>query len=755
MIVQCWCDVQVSIDRIKGEYSISVNNNIWLHSSSTALYVDDRWYSSNDSSLLLIDTLVFQGDDPDFGNWNETQLIYKLNHGETVTNVSAHIRQWNSISSITFRLNIGTKDLTNNINLNMDQVRTVFPSFKIEQIDTNDYRGYFTFEGVMMGYDEMHAGIWKSSNTVIKSGMEAGPVVLFNLTQHGQNDVIILSPFAQFMATSLSQQDNILQYGVMGSIKTIPANYNHTMILFYSSNGINDALRQYGNIMQRAYNRDKQYRINDITINYLGYYTDGGAYYYYNTESDLNYEETILSVHKKITLPFHYIQLDSWWYYKGLKGGVSQWKSRPDIFPDGLPSLYHQMDNISLAAHNRYWALDTVYSDKYNFAFDNINEMSLPIGNDSFWIDLLSDASQNWGLIMYEQDWLHAQTSKFIPLRTDINLGEQWLMSMGKGAEKAGITIQYCSSYPRHALQALEIPRVTQARVSSDYTSHIVHKGNQWNIGITSMLADALGIAPFKDVFWSTSNEPGSSYKPSAMEPLPDREIVLATLSTGPVSPGDAINYTNIERIMRCCRKDGLILKPDRPITMIDSLIADWAENNGNIQGELYSTQTTINNQTFSIIFASSMQKDYLIYPSMIKGQSGIIWSYENSTDISIFDDTHPLYIPSNKCNSSSFCLWYISPLWQFNDVHHTQYAFMGELNKWTSVSRQRINSIDINFDQGQTAITIKGPPGEIISLTVYHSAYGIRSIPCYISPPTGQALMVIQLFHISCTEIN
>ncbi|CAF1295347.1 unnamed protein product [Didymodactylos carnosus] len=237
----------------------------------------------------------------------------------------------------------------------MDQVRTVFPSFKIEQIDTNEYRGYFTFEGVMMGYDEMHRDIWKSSNTVIKSGMEAGPVVLFNLTQHGQNDVIILSPFVQFMATSLSQQDNILQYGVMGSIKTIPANYNHTMILFYSSNRINDALRQY----------------------------DGGAYYYYNTESGLNYEETLLSVHKKITLPFHYIQLDSWWYYKGLKGGVSQWKSRPDIFPDGLPSVYHQMDSIPSAAHNRYSALDTVYSDKYNFAFDHINEMSLPIGNDT------------------------------------------------------------------------------------------------------------------------------------------------------------------------------------------------------------------------------------------------------------------------------------------------------------------------------------------------------------------------------------
>ena len=61
------------------------------------------------------------------------------------------------------------------------------------------------------------------------------------------------------------------------------------------------------------------------------------------------------------------------------------------------------------------------------------------------------------------------------------------------------------------------------------------------------------------------------------MEVLPDREILIATLSTGPVGPGDAVNYTNVERIMKCCRQDSLILKPDRLLTMIDGLVSDWA----------------------------------------------------------------------------------------------------------------------------------------------------------------------------------
>ena len=42
-------------------------------------------------------------------------------------------------------------------------------------------------------------------------------------------------------------------------------------------------------------------------------------------------------------------------------------------------------------------------------------------------------------------------------------------MSMGQAADKLNINIQYCMSLPRHILQALEIPRVTQTRRSTDY----------------------------------------------------------------------------------------------------------------------------------------------------------------------------------------------------------------------------------------------------------------------------------------------
>ena len=450
----------------------------------------------------------------------------------------------------------------------------------------------------MTGASDRHAGAWNSASSVIRSGMQGGPVVVFDVNHRGEADMMVLSPFSHFMATSLYQRNQTgvpaLEYGVMGSMITIPANYMQSFIAFYSPHGVNEGVREWGELMRRAYNRTDENRINDITVNYLGYYTDNGGYYYYNTEPGKNYEQTMIDVEQQIKFPFHYLQIDSWWYYKGLNNGVANWDARPDVFPDGLATFHRRVNNIPIAAHNRYWAYDNVYKQKYSFVLDAANTKALPVGNDSFWEDLLLEA-RNWGLILYEQDWLNVQTIDFLPTRTNIDLGEQWLTSMGAAAEKMGINIQYCMSLPRHILQAIAIPRVTQARASDDYAVNLRNQDKPtWNIGITSMLADAIGIAPFKDVLWSTEAQSGSPYGPSATESFPDRAILISTLSTGPVGPGDAINYTNVERIMRCCREDGLILKPDRPLTTINEVISDWASGGGVMPGELYSTTTTM-----------------------------------------------------------------------------------------------------------------------------------------------------------------
>ncbi|UJR07070.1 hypothetical protein I4U23_011358 [Adineta vaga] len=753
LIAECssWGNINVSVDQ-KGGYNISIGDRVWLRSSRTAMYVDNKWYSSDDNSLPLINISYTSGFDPSLGDYRDFQLIYDLVRSGIHTKIVGHIRDWYSVSGISFHLDTGDQILSNTIPLDMNEVRTVFPSFHIEQIDEKDQRGYFTFEGGMSGDDEKHAGRWNPSNTIIKSGITAGPLVLFNLTQQGQGDLLILSPFSQFMSSSFSQtKNNTLEYGVMGSIISIPSNYTHSMMVFYSANGINTGFREWGKMMQTEYNRTQKYRSSDLTINYLGYYTDNGAYYYYNTEKGLNYEETIVNIRHNISLPIHYLQIDSWWYYKGQGDGVSQWIARPDIFPDGLINLHRRLENLPLAAHNRYWSYDTVYKQNYSFILDKNNQTSLPSGNDSFWIDLLSEAHE-WGLILYEQDWLDHQTMNFLPLLTDINLGQQWLSSMGKAADQLGINIQYCMSLPRHILSALQVSRVTQARISTDYKFHLEGQAQQWAIGITSMLVDAIGLAPFKDVFWSTSIEPDAPYKSNPKEILPEREALIATLSTGPVSPGDAINYTNRDLIMKCCRPDGLILKPDRPLTMINRLISDWAFYNGTSQGELYSTQTTVIYQhpvTFYTVFASAMERDYQIYPSMIGASSGVIWSHDNPNEVLTFDNDHPLNVLASKCHDLSICLWGISPLIEFADK--TQYAFLGEWNKWTAVSSQRVTYITNMSGINLAEIGLQGLLNEKSPFLVYHSTLGIVNVTCPFGPDAGEAQIVIDSKRVIC----
>ena len=146
LILRCWCDIQVLIDSY-GDYNITINNQLWLRSSRTAIYADDRWYSTEDKSLSFVSITTAEGTDPNLGRWNETKVTYDLVRTGKTTPVIAHIRQWSMVSAFTFHLETGDIELTAKIGLGNDTVRTVYPSFLIEKMNINDDRGYITLGG--------------------------------------------------------------------------------------------------------------------------------------------------------------------------------------------------------------------------------------------------------------------------------------------------------------------------------------------------------------------------------------------------------------------------------------------------------------------------------------------------------------------------------------------------------------------------------------------------------------------------------
>lgn len=146
LIVGCWGDFRVVVDS-NGAYNLTVNNKVWLRSSRTAIYADNRWYSTENNSLSLTTITTDQGIDPNLGAWNETKLTYSLFRNQTTIPVIAHIRQWSIVPAFTFHLETGNEVLTSPVARDFEEIRTVFPSFHIEKTDASDQRGYFTFGG--------------------------------------------------------------------------------------------------------------------------------------------------------------------------------------------------------------------------------------------------------------------------------------------------------------------------------------------------------------------------------------------------------------------------------------------------------------------------------------------------------------------------------------------------------------------------------------------------------------------------------
>ena len=115
-------------------------------------------------------------------------------------------------------------------------------------------------------------------------------------------------------------------------------------------------------------------------------------------------------------IPYKYVLLDSWWYYQGEGGGVTEWVGRPDVFPHGNDYLRNKT-GWPIMGHNRYWAVDNLYATANGGTYDFVIEKKGE-GKDfsnfawpteqRFWDDLMYNSSQ-WGLFMYEQDWLDTE----------------------------------------------------------------------------------------------------------------------------------------------------------------------------------------------------------------------------------------------------------------------------------------------------------------------------------------------------------
>eukprot|EP00911_Craspedida_sp_UC1_P001214 UC1_evm2s915 len=446
---------------------------------------------------------------------------------------------------------------------------SVFPGFfRGNGKGPSDNRHFFAYRGVF-------PGIYHDKLVNYAASHQGGaPLVIYD----GGDDTLpmmVLSPLDHYKAHHMCGADSgFFGAGVKATVTSIPPGWTQSFVLSAGA-GINAGMMAWGDRMLKWTGKPRADWFRDETHSTIGFWTDNGGYYHYSlgTGEGKTYEEVLPKVkayHDSIGVPFGHWQFDSWFYPKDGKvnaggggGAVTNWTADPTIFPHGMAYIQDKL-GLPTVMHNRQWSIHSDYIKNLPQFKWWISKYAVPEDPVAFFTWFFQQ-QQGWGLSMYEQDWMCTEYDGVSQLQTNVSLADLWLLGMATGAERSNRTVQYCMPYPNDVLAAAALPAVSNARATGDY----FHAHDQWAVGGTSLFYWAIGVIPFKDGFYSSTNKQigGQTVGP---EENPDREAIMATLSCGMVGAMDGINLLNKSRVMTTCRADGKVLRPDRPISTVD-----------------------------------------------------------------------------------------------------------------------------------------------------------------------------------------
>ena len=97
------------------------------------------------------------------------------------------------------------------------------------------------------------------------------------------------------------------------SSKAVPKADTKIEFVMVAGNTFDEAFSKWGSALRKYHGKSLDGIQRDVARKYLGYWTDNGAYYYYNTMPDKNYENTLVTLKKTFEeekkLPFQYIEV--------------------------------------------------------------------------------------------------------------------------------------------------------------------------------------------------------------------------------------------------------------------------------------------------------------------------------------------------------------------------------------------------------------------------------------------------------------
>jgi hypothetical protein len=266
--------------------------------------------------------------------------------------------------------------------------------------------------------------------------------------------------------------------------------------------------------------------------------------------------------------------------------------------------------------------------------------------------------------------------------------------------------MQYCMAFPCDFMAGSQYDNLTTIRVSNDRFDP-----SRWTSFLyTSRLASALGIWPWADVFQSSETN----------------NLLLATLSGGPVGVGDPIGREDKANIFKAVRADGVIVKPDSPCVPLDQCYVTDAAKSG--EPLLAAAATDHDGLRTSFVFVFNRNRARAGTARFTPGElgcTGRVCLYESASGTATAlpsDQSLEITLPPNGTR-----FYIVAP------IGASGAAFLGDSGKFVSTGRQRVSrlkdepgrlSATVLFARSEKTIELRGYAGVQPAVSVQNGTF-------------------------------
>ena len=783
----------IDVDNKTAQYTIFVDGAPWLASPAIPPTV---CINGNVSVPLVLKIIRPASGKDALGTWTGLEAVFEAAPATRVVFTFA-ARGSFVVLTAGFPDGLDTRACGTNV-----QLSTRFPAFD-SAAHMAPSLNYVSWRDTALGTTLATRGL---SGMARKPGLDLGPIIGSEFDgRAGATSVMWSTLDRHKIVVQSTDADGVYAMGVSAAVPSLPKGWTYSVLLTASYGGFTAASYAWGDIIRTYYGTT---RLPSVTLTDVGYYTDDGAYYYVweafgccdpTTHQPRPWaaEQGLVLVKEDLWakgVPIAYMQLDDWWYtgpfYFGNVKAIVDWhpSNTSRLFPsssDGTLAAFQRALGLPLQLYSPFWSDQFDPELKYNMTESTVFKgTKLVTPKDSYrffsdWFDLgakLSGGAKNFAA--FEIDFLDSNFEGSASMFESTDAADMWYEGLARAALERSVAIQYCLPSATDMLQSLAYPAVVQARASGDYVNVVE---NPYQLGGSSLLMGATLMAPSKDTLWTASPQP-PTYSDTiengdyTTQPHVELDVVLATLSLGPVGISDGIGQVGVGLISQSfiSASNSTLLRPARPLSWVDSFFFNTSFNLS--ANDVRSTHSLVPLEQAADATARSqpvqqfLTTHYVVawrtatattlaagdlFPQPSAKASLVMRAHRMSpTDfqagcepgqpalgacVTAVPDTGAV-IPATGTGLGDFSFWVV-----YEPLSNGAY-FLGELSKLTHVSPQRFGSVRVDPSFGGQAglkVSVHGTAGQKVVLSAIDPK-GFTRVTEVTMPSSGFAVVAI-----------